>query len=174
MTSQNKKLFSSFILGFCSPFVCGRPPPLACAVRLMAAFAVNVALAASQWQHRVRTISSHPTIYAEHEAGLTASTVFQVFGMSRPGIELGLPALVTRTRWARAQPTIPLRRLYKNMRSFCRKYSILTSDQLKFSSFSLARSRTRAQTLNCGWQTTPSQAVSGNLCWLKHFHFVDA
>jgi len=40
--------------------------------------------------------------------------------------------------------------LYKNMRSFCRKYSILASDQLKFSSFSLARSRTRAQTLNMG------------------------
>jgi len=43
----------------------------------------------------------HPPIDTEHEAGQDASTVFQIFGMTRQGIELSLPALV-----ARAQPTV--------------------------------------------------------------------
>jgi len=38
---------------------------------------------ASQWQH--------PAINTEHEAGQTASTVFQVFGMTRQGIGPSLP-----------------------------------------------------------------------------------
>jgi len=34
------------------------------------------------------------THYAEYKAGQTASTVFQVFVMTRPGIEPSLPALM--------------------------------------------------------------------------------
>jgi len=44
---------------------------LACAVVHAAAFAVNGALLASQWQwqHRSQTVHLHLTIDAEHEAG---------------------------------------------------------------------------------------------------------
>jgi len=44
-----------------------------------------------------------PSIKVEHEAGHVASTFCQVFGVTRPGIEPRLPALV-----ARAQPTLSL------------------------------------------------------------------
>ena len=53
---------------------------------------LNAALVTSQWQHRFL----EPTHNAEHEAGQAASTVFQVFGVTRPGIEPMLPALVAR------------------------------------------------------------------------------
>jgi len=42
----------------------------------------------------------HLPINAEHETGQAASTIFQVFGMARPGIEPNLQALVVC-----AQPT---------------------------------------------------------------------
>jgi len=48
---------------------------------------VNAALMASQSQHGVRTVSLNPTINGEDEAGQTAITVFQAFGMTRPEIE---------------------------------------------------------------------------------------
>jgi len=38
----------------------------------------------------------HPPINAEYEAGQAASSVFQIFGMTWPGIGLSLPALVAR------------------------------------------------------------------------------
>jgi len=59
----------------------------------------------NQWQHRMRTVSLHPLINTEHEAGQAASTVFQVFSIARQGIVPVLPALV-----ARAQVTAPLNR----------------------------------------------------------------
>jgi len=42
---------------------------LACAWGHAATFVVNVALMASQWQHRASAVSLHPPINAEHEAG---------------------------------------------------------------------------------------------------------
>jgi len=59
-----------------------RASPLACTVGPASAFAVNAALMASQWKHRVGTLSLHPNINAEHEAGQAAITVFEVFGMT--------------------------------------------------------------------------------------------
>ena len=70
-----------------------------------AAFAVNAALLAGQWQRRAWTVPLHPLINAQHEAEQTASTNSQVFDMIRPvcpGIESSLPALV-----ANAQPARP-------------------------------------------------------------------
>jgi len=46
-----------------------------------------------------------PPINAQHEVGQAASTDFQVFDMTLPGIELALLALA-----ARVQPTVPGRR----------------------------------------------------------------
>ena len=80
-----------------------RPSPLASIVGNAAAFAVNAALVARQWQHRAWTVSLHPPINVEHEAGQAASIDFQVFDVTRLGIEPNLPAPV-----ARAQPTVPL------------------------------------------------------------------
>jgi len=42
----------------------------------------------------------HPPISAEHVAGQAASTVVQMFGMTRPGFETSPPAFA-----ARVQPT---------------------------------------------------------------------
>jgi len=39
-------------------------------------FAANAALVANQWQHCTWIVPLHPTIYAIHEAGQTASTMF--------------------------------------------------------------------------------------------------
>jgi len=61
--------------------VCGHLFPLTCAVGHAAAFAVNAALVASQWQRRTWNAPVHPPINAEHE---TTSNVYQVFGMIRP------------------------------------------------------------------------------------------
>jgi len=76
-----------------------RPSPRACVMGHVTALAVNAALVASQWQHRAWTVSLHSPINAEHEAGQAASIVLQD-GMTRPGIESNLAALVVR-----AQPT---------------------------------------------------------------------
>jgi len=73
-----------------------RPSPVTCAVGHAATFAVNTELVASQWQHRARAVSLHPSINAEREAGQVASPVFQVFDMTRLGIEPKLPAAVAR------------------------------------------------------------------------------
>ena len=78
----------------------------ACSVGRPVTFTVNAAQVASQWHHRASTVSLHPPINAEHEAGQAASTIFQVFCMTRQGIEPRPPALA-----ARAQPTVPLNRL---------------------------------------------------------------
>ena len=65
-----------------------RPSPLACAVSHAAAFAVNVALMVSPWQHCERSFPLHPPTNTEHETGKAASSdLFQVFGMTRSGIE---------------------------------------------------------------------------------------
>jgi len=78
-----------------------RPSPFACAVGHASTFVKNASLVTSQWQqHRAWTISLRLTFNAEHEAGQVASTIRQVFSMTRPGIETYRPALV-----ARAQPT---------------------------------------------------------------------
>jgi len=78
--------------------VCGAH--LYCSRREHAAtFAVNAELVARQWQHCAWTVPLRPPMDAEHEAGQAASTVFQVFGMARSGIEPHLPGLV-----GRAQP----------------------------------------------------------------------
>ena len=66
----------------------------------MAAFAVNVALVARQWQHRAWTVPLHPSINTEQEAGQAASNAFEVFGMTQQVIE---PASV-----ASAQTTVSL------------------------------------------------------------------
>jgi len=44
----------------------------ACTMGNTASFTVNVALVASQWQHHTWTISTHPSIIAEHKAGQVA------------------------------------------------------------------------------------------------------
>jgi len=44
----------------------------------------------SKWQHHVRSIPLYPSINAELEAGQAAITVFQVLGMTPPGIERSL------------------------------------------------------------------------------------
>jgi len=54
--------------------------------------ALNVALVASQWQHRAWTVPLHSPINVEHEAGHAASTLYQDFGMTRPEIESHLPS----------------------------------------------------------------------------------
>jgi len=46
-----------------------RPSPLPCAVGHAATFVVNAALVASQWQFRAWTVTLHPPINAEYEAG---------------------------------------------------------------------------------------------------------
>jgi len=54
--------------------VCDTQPPIyACAVGSAAAFAVNLALVPSQWQHRAWTFSLHLPINAEHETEQTTS-----------------------------------------------------------------------------------------------------
>jgi len=68
---------------------------LLCAVGHAATSKVNTALVAGR-------SPLHPCINAEHEAEQDASTVFEVFGMTQPGIELILLALVSR-----AQPSVP-------------------------------------------------------------------
>jgi len=68
-----------------------------------AVFADNAALVTSQWQYRVLTVSLHPPTKSEHEAGQAESTVIPIFGMTRPGIEPILLAVV-----ARAQPTVSI------------------------------------------------------------------
>jgi len=79
-----------------------RPFPLACAVGHAAIFAVNAALVTSWWQHRAWSVPLQPPINAEHEVEQGASTVFQVFGTTRRGIEPSLPVLVASARvtWA--------------------------------------------------------------------------
>jgi len=64
---------------------------------------VDAALVASQWQHRALSFAFHPPTNAEHEGGQAARTVFNVFIITRPGIEPNLPTLV-----AYAQPIILL------------------------------------------------------------------
>jgi len=44
----------------------------------------------SKWQHHVRSFPLYPSINAELEAGQAAITVFQVLGMTPPGIERSL------------------------------------------------------------------------------------
>ena len=65
----------------------------------MAAFAVDPALVASQWQHRIWTVHLHPYISTKHEVAQDTSTIFLVFSMTWPSVEPSLPALV-----AHAQP----------------------------------------------------------------------
>jgi len=84
---------------FSTPFgepkvFCGHRIPLACAVGRAAAFAVNAALGASQWQHRVRTVFLHPPINTYQDAGQAANSVFQVYGVTQPGTEPSVPDLV--------------------------------------------------------------------------------
>jgi len=50
-------------------------------------FWVNAALLASQWQHRAWIVSLQHPVSVEQGAEQVASTVFEVFGMTRPGIE---------------------------------------------------------------------------------------
>ena len=50
-------------------------------------------------------VSLHPPINAENETERAENTFVQIFGMTRPGIELNLPALVTC-----ALPAVPLKR----------------------------------------------------------------
>jgi len=86
--------------------VCGLPTPLVCGVDDTAALAVNAALhgeestAAPHVNRSLAHTHTH-THNAELDAGQVASTVFQIFDMTRPGIESKLPALV-----AGAQQTI--------------------------------------------------------------------
>jgi len=55
------------------------------------------------WLYRASIVSLHPPINAEQETGQAASTVFQVFGVTRLGNEPSLSALVARAvpliRW---------------------------------------------------------------------------
>jgi len=62
---------------------------------------VNAAFMASQCKHRAYL---HPPSNTEYEVGQDANIVFQVFGITRPGIEPRVPALVTR-----AQSTVRFR-----------------------------------------------------------------
>ena len=60
-----------------------------------AAVFAAAALVASQKQHRAWIVYLHPLVNAVDEPGQTASTVFQVFGMSRPRITPSPSDLVT-------------------------------------------------------------------------------
>ena len=60
-------------------------------------FAVNAALAASQWQHPAWTDTLHPSVNVEHEPAVS-----EAFGMTRTGFESSLPGLIARVR-----PTVP-------------------------------------------------------------------
>ena len=74
-----------------------RPVTTAFAIGHVAAFAVNAALVASQWQYHAWTFTlTHP---------LTPRTEPLSLRYARPGIESNLPGLVTR-----AQPTVSLSR----------------------------------------------------------------
>jgi len=50
-------------------------------------FEVNVITVANQWRHSEWSFPLHPSINANHDAGQAASSVLQVFGVTRPGIE---------------------------------------------------------------------------------------
>ena len=84
-----------------------RRSPLACAVGHVAVFAVNAALVASQWQHRAGTVdlrrASPLACNRPPGWGQVARSMFEVFGMTLPGIAPNLPATM-----AHAKPSTPL------------------------------------------------------------------
>ena len=95
-------------------------------------FAVNVALVASQCQHLAWTVPLHPPINAE--AGQAASTLSQVYGVTRPGTEHSLLAWM-----ARAQVTVPHSRRKKQ-----HHYTVNTATNEILKKHGLYRSETRS------------------------------
>jgi len=95
--------------------------PTACAVSQTAVIAVNAALVVSQRQHCAEASgepmaalhwwwangsTARKLFLCTHEAAQAASTVCQVFGMARPGIDPDLRVSV-----AHSQPTLPSNKL---------------------------------------------------------------